>query len=273
VVRIAAAKTNGEDYEQVARNHIETLYGYGRQPVLFKPTLAAEQQFRDTFEGALSYFVATNGAVKEDTGFAIKGWKSVRWENSNMALTGNTALAMGNYWFTTPDGSEVKVEYTFGYFLDEEGKLRINLHHSSMPFAAPTAAAPKGQVTREDVHAAQKSWGEGVVRIAAAKAKGEDYQIIAGEFVESLYGFVSPASAANLDAVINSRAWTTVRFEDQNIVLDGTTAIAVGDCFLTTPEGSEVKAEFSFGYFLDKEGKLRIDRHNVLKPLVETVSA
>ena len=40
---------------------------------------------------------------------------------------------MGNYFFTTPEGEEVKVEYTFGYITDSEGKLRINLHHSSMP--------------------------------------------------------------------------------------------------------------------------------------------
>ena len=40
---------------------------------------------------------------------------------------------MGNYFFTTPEGDEVKVEYTFGYVLDDEGALRINVHHSSMP--------------------------------------------------------------------------------------------------------------------------------------------
>jgi hypothetical protein len=41
---------------------------------------------------------------------------------------------MGNYYFTTPEGEEVKVEYTFGYIL-EDGELLINLHHSSLPFA------------------------------------------------------------------------------------------------------------------------------------------
>ena len=33
----------------------------------------------------------------------------------------------------TPEGDEVKVEYTFGYIVDSSGNLRINLHHSSMP--------------------------------------------------------------------------------------------------------------------------------------------
>ena len=57
----------------------------------------------------------------------------MRFENSDVIIDGNTALAMGNYFFTAPDGAEVKVEYTFGYILDDDGKLRIQLHHSSMP--------------------------------------------------------------------------------------------------------------------------------------------
>ena len=32
-----------------------------------------------------------------------------------MLIHGSTAQAMGNYFFTDPDGDEVKVEYTFGY--------------------------------------------------------------------------------------------------------------------------------------------------------------
>ena len=39
---------------------------------------------------------------------------------------------MGNYFFTDQRGMEAKVEYTFGYIQDEEGRLRIQLHHSSM---------------------------------------------------------------------------------------------------------------------------------------------
>ena len=42
---------------------------------------------------------------------------------------------MGNYYFTdTNTGEEVKVDYTFGYRQDEDGKLYINLHHSSFPY-------------------------------------------------------------------------------------------------------------------------------------------
>ena len=133
IVAIASAHSNGEDYVSIARNHVETLYAYGLSPVLFKPTLAAVEQFRPNFESALSYFVASNNECPEDKGFAIKGWTNVRFENADLILGDSTALAMGNYFFTTPEGDEVKVEYTFGYIVDSSGNLRINLHHSSMP--------------------------------------------------------------------------------------------------------------------------------------------
>ena len=133
IVAIAAAHSTGGDFVGIATNHVNTLYAYQLGPVLFKPTLAAIDQFRPTFETALSYFVASNGACPEDKGFAIKGWTNVRFDNSDVIIDGNTALAMGNYFFTDPDGAEVKVEYTFGYIQDDDGDLRIQLHHSSMP--------------------------------------------------------------------------------------------------------------------------------------------
>ena len=90
-------------------------------------------QFRPTFESALSYFVASNNSCPEDEGFAIKGWTNVRFENHKVTADGNRAFAMGNYFFTDQEGYEVKVEYTFGYIEDEDSNLRIQLHHSSMP--------------------------------------------------------------------------------------------------------------------------------------------
>ena len=135
IVRIAAAHASGGDFEGIAREHVQTLYAYDQGPVLFKPTLAADVQFRSTFEEALSYFVATNGACPEDKGFAIKGWTAVRFENVDIITYGASATAMGNYFFTDPDGNEVKVEYSFGYQLDAQGNVRINLHHSSMPYS------------------------------------------------------------------------------------------------------------------------------------------
>ena len=133
IVAIAAAHSSGMEYIEAARNHIQSLYAYDIGPVLFKPTLAVKEQFRSTFEGALSYFVASNGECPEDKGFAIKNWKNVRFENDNIIINATTAIAMGNYFFKDSEGAETKVEFTFGYITDSSGTLRINLHHSSMP--------------------------------------------------------------------------------------------------------------------------------------------
>ncbi|MCI5043508.1 MAG: phosphoribosyl-AMP cyclohydrolase [Aquisalinus sp.] len=134
IVAISSVHTEGGNYEARATEHINTLYAYDNTDVMFKPTLAAEDQFRETFDEALSYFIGTEGT--EDGGFAIKGWTNVRWENNAVYTDKDSAMAMGNYYFTGPDGSETKVEYTFGYVLDDEGDLKINLHHSSLPFSA-----------------------------------------------------------------------------------------------------------------------------------------
>jgi len=132
IVKISSAYTDGGDYKKEAEDLINTLYGYDDFSVLFKPTLAAEHQFRPTFDDALSYFIG--GKYDEDTGFAIKGWQNVRFESEGVQLEDQVASDMGNYFFTDPNGEEVKVEYSFGYKLDDQGEPRIVLHHSSLPY-------------------------------------------------------------------------------------------------------------------------------------------
>lgn len=136
IVRIGADFMEKKDYCQSARDHINTLYAYDESPVLFKPTKAAKQQFRNDKDSALSYFVASNGVCDEDKGFAIQPWIKVRFDNSNIVINSESAIAMGNYYFTDTSGNETKVEYTFGYILAKSGQLKINLHHSSVPFSA-----------------------------------------------------------------------------------------------------------------------------------------
>ena len=80
----------------------------------------------------------------EDAGFAInggKGWKEVEFTNHKIELLGTAAVAMGTYVFTcATSGDNVRVEYTFGYRRNDDGKARIFLHHSSVPYAADKAA-------------------------------------------------------------------------------------------------------------------------------------
>lgn len=134
IVAISEVYVNKGDYKARAAEHIKELYAYDQSEVLFKPTLASDDQFRETFDQALSYFVG--GEISEDKGFAIKPWSKVRFGEQQIITDSDSAIAMGNYFFT-PVGSEeeTKVEYTFNYMKDKEGKLRINVHHSSLPFA------------------------------------------------------------------------------------------------------------------------------------------
>lgn len=135
IVEIGEVFSAKGDYKARAAQHIKDLYAYDQSEVLFKPTLASEDKFRETFEQALSYFVG--GVVSEDKGFAIKPWSKVRFGDQQIITDSDSAIAMGAYYFT-PVGSdqETKVEYTFGYIRDDKGDVRINVHHSSLPFGS-----------------------------------------------------------------------------------------------------------------------------------------
>ena len=136
IVNIGRVFLEKGDYKAAAEQHINTFYNYQEGKVLFKPTLASIKQFRLDFDAALSYFVGGNEAFPEDHGFAIKPWTDVRWENIGTTILGETGLAMGNYYFTPHDGSDVvKVEYSFGYTRDSKGDLKIILHDSHVPFS------------------------------------------------------------------------------------------------------------------------------------------
>jgi hypothetical protein len=131
---IGNAYIQKKDYQALAKNMVDELYGYQEGTVLFKPTRASEKQFRLTAESAVCYFIGENPEFLEDEGFALVPWKSVDFHNAGFILNENYAVAMGNYFFHDFEGNQVKVEYTFGYFRSSEGRLKINLHHSSLPF-------------------------------------------------------------------------------------------------------------------------------------------
>eukprot|EP00928_Gymnodinium_smaydae_P030721 TRINITY_DN2276_c1_g1_i2.p2 TRINITY_DN2276_c1_g1~~TRINITY_DN2276_c1_g1_i2.p2 ORF type:complete len:373 (-),score=76.45 TRINITY_DN2276_c1_g1_i2:27-1055(-) len=143
IKNISKTYLDGENYVAAATKAAGELYAYGRSNVLFKPTKAKDAQFRPTGQDAMSYFVghkAVKGGYTEDAGFAInggKGWSNVAFDNHKIELLGDVAIAMGNYYFTSAqDGGRTKVEYTFGYKKCADGKVRIFLHHSSVPYSA-----------------------------------------------------------------------------------------------------------------------------------------
>lgn len=134
IVTIGKTYQDKGDYSAAATQLLDQLYAFDEGEVLFKPTKAAEDQFRGSKDEALSYFV--KGKEAEDHGFALQPWSKVRFENDAVAINQDTAEAMGNYYFTdVATGKETKVEYTFGYKRDKtDGHLKIFLHHSSLPY-------------------------------------------------------------------------------------------------------------------------------------------
>jgi hypothetical protein len=133
IVRIGQVYLDKGDFKKEAFDHIMDLYDYEAGAVLFKPTLAAKVPFRPTVEGALSYFVGNNPKFAEDSGFAIKPWTQVRFDNHNIITYGMKAIAMGHYYFTNLDGEEVKVEYTLG-FIKRGDDIKITIQDSSLPY-------------------------------------------------------------------------------------------------------------------------------------------
>ena len=301
----------GGDYVTAASKAAEKLYGYGHTNVLFKPTKAKDVQFRPEASQAMSYFVgakAVSDGIAEDGGFAInggKGWSDVVFDNHQIDLTGNVAIAMGNYYFTSAaDGSKTKVEYTFGYRRNADGKVRIFLHHSSLPFE-PT---PSPLVSEADVRSAQKAWADAIKGISKTYLDGGDYVTAASKAAEKLYGYghtnvlFKPTKAKDVQfrpeasqamsyfvgakavsdgiaedggfAINGGKGWSDVVFDNHQIDLTGNVAIAMGNYYFTSAaDGSKTKVEYTFGYRRNADGKVRIFLHHSSLPFEPTPSA
>merc|ERR1711968_177908 len=250
----------------------------------------------------------------EDGGFAInggKGWSKVVFDNHQITLKGNTAVAMGTYYFTdATSGSETKVEYTFGYERCEDGKPRIFLHHSSVPYAAaPTIAASSGvaPLTKEEVEQCQANWANAIATISKTYADGGDFVGAAADAAGELYGYghtdvlFKPTKAAKVPfrptpedamsyfvgakavddgydedggfAINGGKGWSKVVFDNHQITLKGSAAVAMGTYYFTdATSGSGTKVEYTFGYERCEDGKPRIFLHHSSVPYIADAS-
>lgn len=137
LVKIGKVYKEGGDYKAVANQVIEDLYDYKEGRVFFKPTLAAgKNNFRPTRDGALSYFIGGNKDFPEDSGFALKKWANVRYDNNaaenGIQIHGDIAITMGNVYLTNEQGQEVVVDKTFVFRRCKDGKLRLCTHKSAL---------------------------------------------------------------------------------------------------------------------------------------------
>jgi hypothetical protein len=139
LVNIGKVYAAGGDYKAAANQAITDLYDYDNGKVFFKPTLAHGQNtFRPTKAGALAYFVGGNPAFPDDKGFALKRWTEVTYDNNaaenGIQIHGPIAITMGNVYLTDADGNHVTVDKTFVFHRGPDGKLRLIVHKSSLPF-------------------------------------------------------------------------------------------------------------------------------------------
>merc|ERR1719261_2151368 len=296
----------GGDFVQRAADAAAELYGYGHSNVLFKPTKAVDERFRPTGASAMSYFVGAKNVedgIEEDGGFAInggRGWSDVVFDNHQIDINGNTGIAMGTYDFTdATDGSKTTVEYTFGYKKNKDGKVRIFLHHSSVPYSAgPAKVAP---VTEEEVLAVQKNWAGAIKNISKVHKEKGDYIAAAADAAGQLYAYghtdvlFKPTKAAEYQfrptaeeamsyfvggdvvdggykedggfAINGGKGWADVVFTNHQIDLNGPVAIAMGSyVFTCATTGDKATVEYTFGYKRNDDGKARIFLHHSSVP-------
>jgi hypothetical protein len=140
-VAIGKVSVEGGDAKALATKVLSEAYDYDNGKVFFKPTLAyGKNTFRPTKAGALAYFVGGDPNFPEDKGFALTPWVKARYDNlgdgdEGIQIHGDIAITMGNVWVTKKDGTEVMVDKTFVFKKSPDGKLRLIVHNSSLPYS------------------------------------------------------------------------------------------------------------------------------------------
>lgn len=141
LVKIGQLHEEGGDYRGFANQVLSDAYNYDFGKVFFKPTLAyGDQTFRNDKKGALAYFVGGDPDYPSDKGFALTPWVKARFENTGgeragIQIYGSTAVTMGNVWCTGKDGKDTMVDKTWVFKKGDDGKIRIIVHKSSLPFS------------------------------------------------------------------------------------------------------------------------------------------
>lgn len=140
LVHIGAVDAAGADAKAAASELVDAIYDYAEGTVFFKPTLAfGKNTFRSTRRGAISYFVGGDPEYPDDSGFALKHWVAVSYDNNaaenGIQIHGDIAITMGNVYLRSAGGDEVLVDKTFVFRRCKDGKLRLCVHKSALPYS------------------------------------------------------------------------------------------------------------------------------------------
>lgn len=145
-------------------------------------------------------------------------------------------------------------------------------------------------ITKEEVLAAQKAWGDGIVWIGSQKGNLEKVTEAVEAHLHNLYAYdegtpilFKPTKAASVqfrptfeaaksyfmghdenfpeDKGFALEPWTNVMFDNSGgIILDEGRAFAMGNYYFTNVGGDIMKVEYTFGY-VRVNGGLKIDVH------------
>jgi hypothetical protein len=162
------------------------------------------------------------------------------------------------------------------------------------------AAAPAEQnvdcITEKEVVAAQKAWGEGIVKIGKVYREGADYSAAAAAHIDRFYAYylslvLFKPTLAPVDQIRTSfdpalfyfaggnptypeekgfavKPWSKVRWKNVGITNNSCTmAVATGNYWFTPAGASdETKVEYTFGYIRGNDGGLKIVVHQSSVP-------
>ena len=201
--------------KELAGEVIDGAYAYELGAVAFKPTWAfGDTTFRTTRDGAVSYFVGGDQNF-DDLGFGLGNkpdpvtgerspWKKAWFDRSVIRLDGNTATVQGLLYTKDEAGNVSYVDKTWGYQKDDDGTVRVVLHHSSSPYESVDdpdelknrevdnrGFDPANRIKRKEVKAAQKAWTSALVNISQTyKDEGFDAaKALAGDVIDGAYDY------------------------------------------------------------------------------------
>ncbi len=146
-------------------------------------------------------------------------------------------------------------------------------------------------ITESMVADAQKGWCRALIQIGETKEKGGDFTKVASDIIDAAYNyqngavlfkptlttgdqvfrmdkegalayFVGGNSKYPNDGGFAIKGWKKCESKPRGIILNGDTAISMGNVHFWDKDGKETVVDKTWGYKLDEKGSLRIILHH-----------
>ncbi len=150
-------------------------------------------------------------------------------------------------------------------------------------------------ITEEMVINAQKAWAEALLKISKTHAEGGDYKKVASDVIDGGYNFqngivlfkptltngdqtfrlnkegalsyfVGGNSKYKNDTGFALKGWTKYITKNSGIILNGSTAISMGNIYLYDKAGNETVVDKTWGFKMNEFGELKIILHHSSLP-------